>query len=311
MKALSVPTILATTLFAILLWLSVSLSDQYQVQLHVPIAVTNVPPARAVASPLPREVKLTFNDYGWRIAKMVWGKTIEWKIDLSRLSPHRQVLTLRDAAEQLGAEIGLQPISMNPESVYLDFDLEERKRLAIVPELVATFREGYGQVGPVVVLPESVTVVGAARLIRPLTAWRTERRVLEQLKSPVDVMVGLADTLLPIRFEPARVRLLMDVQQLAEKTFADLPVEAVAVPPNREVLLTPARVSVVVRGGIEQLGRILPGEVRVTVDYRSMVADTGGTVEPAVVVPHGVRLLKKIPERLQFVIRKKSFYKPS
>jgi hypothetical protein len=311
MKALNIPTILATTFFAMLLWLSVSLSDQYQVQVNVPLRVDHVPEGKAIAAPLPRAVRLTFNDYGWRLAKMLWGKRVEWTIDLLQLSPRRQVLTLRDVAEQLGAELGMAPMAINPESIYIALDQEAAKRIAVVPDVVVSFREGYGQVSPVVVMPESVTVVGAARVVRSLTAWRTQRRVFEQLRDPINTVVALADTSVPLRFDPPSVRLFLDVQQLAEKTFDDLPVEPIAVPPNREVLLNPQRLSVVIRGGIEQLGRLVPADVRVAVDYRLMVADTTGLIEPIVTLPPGVRLLKKTPERLQFVLRKKNVTQPS
>ncbi len=306
MKVRNVHIVLATTFFAVLLWLSVSLSDQYQVHVHVPVIVQNVPPGRALSSPLPRDVRVTLNDYGWRLAKAVWGAQVEWAIDVSLLPSQHRALTVRDLSEQLGSRFGLKPLSMMPDSIYIMLDTVETKRVAVVPRYSATFREGYGQIGPASVLPESVTVHGARRVIRPLQAWPTAFRQFDQLRQSVDLLVPLADTAGLLDFTPREVRLRLDVQQFAEKTFAHVPVELTSVPSHREVLLSSPYVDIVVRGGIDQLALVQPTSIRATIDYRVIIADTSGMVQPEVSVPLGLRAVRVTPERIQYVIRRKT-----
>jgi YbbR domain-containing protein len=306
MKERNIHIILATSFFAALLWLSVSLSDQYQVHVRVPVVVQNVPAGWAISNPLPRVVRVTFNDFGWRLAKMMWGSQLEWTIDVSLLPGRQRVLTLRDFAEQLGNRFGLQPLSMMPDSIYIMLDTVETKRIAVVPQYAATFREGYGQIGPVLVFPESVTVSGARRIVRPLQSWPTEFRQFDKLRQPVDLTVPLAESPTMLVFTPDNVRLKLDVQQFAEKTFAQVPLELTSVPPHREVLLSSPHVDIVVRGGIEQLATVQASSIHATIDYRVLVADTSGTVEPDVKVPPGLRAVRVTPERIQYVIRRKA-----
>lgn len=305
MKGRNIHIVLATTFFAILLWLSVSLSDQYQIHLRVPVVVQNVPPGRAIGNSLPHAVRVTFNDYGWRLAKAVWGSHLEWAIDVSLLPAQRRALTVRDLSEQLGSRFGLQPLSMLPDSIYIMLDTVETKRVAVVPRYAATFREGYGQIGPALVRPESVTVRGARHLIRQLDSWPTALRQFDQLRQPVEIVVPLADTTAMLDFTPKEVRLRIDVQQFAEKTFVQVPLELTSMPPHREVLLSSPRVDIVVRGGIDQLATVQPSSIRATIDYRVIVADTSGVVEPEVTVPFGLRAVRVTPERIQYVIRRK------
>lgn len=308
MKERNIHIVVATTFFALLLWLSVSLSDQYQIHVRVPVVVQNVPSGRAVSNVLPHDVRVTFNDYGWRLAKVVWGTQVEWAIDMNLLPPQQHALTVRDLSEQLGSRFGLQPLSMMPDSLYIMLDTVEVKRVPVVPRYAATFREGYGQIGPAVVRPESVTVRGAKRIVRALQSWATELRRFEQLRQPVDVVVRLADTAAMLEFTPKEVRLHIEVQQFAEKTFTQIPLELTSVPPHREVILSSRNVDIVIRGGIEQLAAVEPASIRATIDYRVILADTSGIVEPEVSVPSGLRIVRVSPERIQYVIRRKLLF---
>ncbi|MER3525160.1 MAG: hypothetical protein C4326_14215 [Ignavibacteria bacterium] len=305
MKVQNMHILLATTLFAGLLWLSVSLSDQYQIHVYAPLVVRGIPAGKAIADPLPQAVRLTFSDYGWRLAKFLWGANVDWVIDLSLLPPHHQVLTLRDFAEQIGARLGVQPTAIVPESVYIRLDDVETKRIPIKPHIDVSCREGFGQVGDAVVQPESVTVSGARRVVRSLQSWRTVYQRFDQVRESVDVFIPIADTTVPVAFTPPRLKLIVPVQQLAEKTFTHIPLELVSVPSNREVFLSPSYLDIVVRGGIEQLAELQLPAVRAVVDYRAILADTSGTVEPQIIVPSGLRIVRKTPERVQYVLRKK------
>ncbi len=304
MKYKGLHIILATTLFAVLLWFSVSMSEQYQVQVSAPLVIQSLPPGKAIAIPLPRAVKLTFNDLGWRIAKLIWGSELKWVVDLNTL-PNHHALTLKDFTGQLGWRLGVQPISMSPESLHISLDSIASKHIAVVPEYVLDFREGYGQVGDAVVAPESVTVSGARKLLQRIDRWQTAKMSFEQLRQSIDVSVSLADTTNSLLFTPSQVSLRINVQQFAEKVFTGIPIELLSVPQNCEVILSSSKLDIVVRGGIEQLSRVSKSSFRAVVDYRVILADTSGIIQPEINSPHGVQIVKRTPERLQYVVRKK------
>lgn len=305
MKPRSIHIILATTLSALLLWISVSMTGQYQIQVTAPLVVRGVPPGRAISNPLPRAVRLAFHDSGWRLAKVTWGPGIEWVIDLDALPVRPQALTLRDVGEQIGGQLGVLPISMFPETIFVSLDTIASKRISVRPNISVTFREGFAQVGPMMVSPESVIVTGALRVLQQMHSWPTAPAKFDQLRQGVKVMVPLSDSIPSLVFNPDRVQLQIDVQQYAEKTFPGVPVEIVSLPQNREVILTSPRIDIVVRAAIDQLAALRQSNIRVVVDYRDILADTSGFIEPEVALPPGIRVVKKSPERINYVVRKK------
>ena len=306
MKKRNIHIITATTLFAIVVWFSVSLSEHYQIRVSAPLVIQSLPPGKAISSKLPREVKLTFNDYGWRLAKLTAGSNIKWVIDLNTMPTYRTVLTLKDFSEQLGGRLGIQPISMSPESLYITLDELATKHVAVEARYSATFRDGYVQVGPAIVQPETVTISGARSVLEYIDRWPTARQVFDQARQPIDVDVSLNDSVASLAFSPDRVRLRINVQQFAEKQFSGIPIEFVSLPRNREIILSSSKLEVFARGGIDQLAHVNPTNIRAIVDYRVILEDTSGYIQPEVILPPGIQVVRRTPERLQYVIRKKT-----
>ncbi len=306
MRKRNIHIIIATTLFAVLLWSFVSLSEQYQINVTAALVIQSLPPGKAISSNLPREVKLTLNDNGWRLAKLTANSNIKLIIDLNTMPSYLTVLTLRDFSEQLGGRLGIQPISMSPESVYITLDELATKRVPVEARYTATFRDGYGQVGGATMQPETVTISGARSILGQIERWPTAQQTFDQVRHPIDAVVSLNDSISSLAFTPERVSLRLNVQQFAEKDFPGIPIEFVSVPPNREIILSSSKLDVFVRGGIDQLAHVNSSSFRVIVDYRVILEDTSGFIEPEIISPAGIQVVRRTPERLQYVIRKKT-----
>ncbi len=294
---------LATTVSAVLLWGSVKLGSQYQDTIHVPVSLLNLPAGLAPVSPIPRTLELTFRGRGWQMASHLLDSDLQVPIDV-RTGP--RIMTLRDVRREIALPENVELIDMKPESVTVAFDNLVEKRIPIIVDNRVSFAEGYGLSGAPVIVPESVTVGGGERVIQTLESWYVATPPMENLKSAVTEQIPLSDnSTYFLSLSPPTVTLKLNVQPLAEKTLNGIPVTVHSLPPDREVLLIPPRVDVLVRGALDRLARITPDECRVSVDFRSIVGDTTRTVVPLIEVPEGIVVIGRTPERLQFVIRQR------
>jgi len=75
--------------------------------------------------------------------------------------------------------------------------------------------------------------------------------------------------------------------------------------PNREVILIPPKIEIVARGGIKQLSNISPSDFRVSINYRAILTDTTGIVDPDITAPQGIQVVSRRPEHLQYVVRRR------
>lgn len=306
MKKRRIHIVLGATLFAALLWIIVNMREQYQTTIAVPLVVDNIPPGSAIQTPVPRYLYLRCTSDGWQLASLAMGGERRCVLDVGSLPAVQQVLTLKDVVERITLPLGIQTISMRPESVYVSLDRFAQKNVPVVLDCHLSFKEGYGLIGSPSVTPETVQVVGAETVLKRIGFWRTTRTVFDNLKAPVEEDIALADTSsYVLNFHPGRVRVQINVQPFAEKPFSGLPVEILSVPGNREVILIPPKIDIVVRGGIDQLSALSLRDFQASVDYALVIKDTSGFIDPQIVPPAGVQIVNRRPERLQYIVRKR------
>jgi hypothetical protein len=306
MHARRIQIIVVSASVAILLWISVTLSFDYTITVLAPLVIENIPENQSIAVPLPHAVQVRFRGNGWRGAALVFGNDAQCVIDIASLPNTRRKLGLNDIVDRMPGAPGLQPLDMRPESLLIDFDRKVARRVPVEFRGTLEFRSGYGQAGQISLSPESVTVIGAASVLQPLDTWPTGSVSFADIKSSIDAEIALGDSGAQyLSVVPRTVRMRVDVQQLAEKTIAGLPVLVRGVPSNREVILVPPRIDLVVRGGVDQLATLVNSEFVVSVEYDALLRDTTGFAEATVVPPEWIRVVSKKPDRMQFVLRKR------
>jgi hypothetical protein len=61
---------------------------------------------------------------------------------------------------------------------------------------------------------------------------------------------------------------------------------------------------VVLRGGINLLGKLKAEEIRPYIDYGDIIKDTLGQIEPKLKIPFFSTIVDKSPEKFQYIIKK-------
>lgn len=317
--------IAAAALFGIVSWLSVTMGEQYTLPLTVPLSIEDVPPGLAIGTPVPKTIQLRYRGDGWRLALLYFGAPSELRIyfpGLPKALPPQhndssglaippppaevRILAQQNIAELAPSRAGVVLIGVTPDSMLIALEQYRERRIPVRPDVVPSFREGYGQVGAVTVAPESVTIGGAASIVARIGEWQTARTVLADLRAPVEVDVPLrGPDRIPLSLSVQGVHVSLNIQPFAEKLLTGIPVEVSGVPPGREVIFIPPRVDLTARGGIKQLGSLNAGEFHVRVPFGALVEDTTGLVEPSVSGPAEIHVVSRKPDRLQYIIRKR------
>ncbi|HCV43025.1 MAG TPA: hypothetical protein DGH68_06040 [Bacteroidetes bacterium] len=296
--------VVATILFAVFLWVSVNMSYEYQNVVSVPLLVENLPQDRAIATPFPRTIHVKLRGNGWQSAVLLLGSDPQCVIDIASLSSRKHSLTLNDIVDRMAIPLGLKPVEMSPESLFLSFDAYAQKRVPVALNTDISFRTGYGRVGDPTVTPDSITLGGATSVLATINEWPTVCNTFTDVKAPIDANLSLADSASHyLKLSPEMVNVRINVQQYAERTITGLLVETMSVPQSKEVILIPPKIDLIVRGGVEQLATLGNDSFHVSVDYDALLYDSTGYTEPVVLSPKGVQLVAKKPEHMQFIIR--------
>lgn len=288
------------------LWIWVNLQGEYSIVKSVPVVFEEMREGKAFRHPIPKVMSVRIRGSGWVVARLFLSRDVKYYINLSSVGESPVTITASEALNHVTLPAGVSIVDVRPETLRVALGEYHEKRVPVSPRIVVAFREGYGQVGPVRVEPESVTVGGTLDYLEGVRSWNTEFRRYVDVRAPIAESVPLEELASwSVTLSDRTVRLAVGVEPFAERTFQGIPVTAAAVPGGREVIFIPPRLDIVVRGGIEQLAGIRADRFAAVVDFSDLLRDTTGIVVPSLNVPDGVRVIDRSPARFQFIIRKK------
>jgi len=293
---------LASIIFSIVLWGSISLSDFYYTNIDVKLSLVNFPNGYTTGSALPQKVKLRVKGQGWRLVSLNVGPEAEFIVSVSNDSGS-QVISLYDYLESnrwLLSDVDI--ISIQPDSLRFYVERIISKKLSVKPDLDLEFKPGYDLASDIILIPDSVMVFGPASFLKPMKEIKTEFKPLGLLDSRTETEVGLP-LINGFSFDANLIEVILDIQKIVDKQFENIPVDVLDIPQGKEVVLLPNKIALNIRGGIEILGKLNEKQFRAYLYYQELVEDTTGSVTPELELPKNVTLQYLKPERLRYIIR--------
>lgn len=293
---------IASVIFAIILWGSISLSDIYYTNIGVKLRLINFPDGKTTGSPLPDEIKLRVKGQGWRLVSINVGPETEFRVSVGGDTGwhHINLFEYLESNRWLLSDVDI--INLYPDS--LNFYVEKiiSKKLPVVSGLDLEFKPGYGLASDIEINPDSVVVKGPASFLKLKKVIKTTGKTFASLDTRVQTEVNL-ENINGFEYSTNNIEVILDVQRIVDKQFENISVDVTNIPSGREVVLLPNKISLNVRGGIEILGKLKEEQFHAYVKYRTLVQDTTGSIIPEIILPKNVSLQFSKPDRLRYVIR--------
>ena len=255
---------LGAVLLACLVWFYAATELTYRTELEIGLQVADPPPTRSgipivVANPVPERVTVVVSGSGKDIL------LLEDDAFLLRVQPPvgRQGTRrkFRLVPEQVVSKTDL-PVRVeeivDPKEVEVVMDKLVEANLPVRALIDMQIADSYTQVGPVEVTPETVRVSGPASQVGALYVLHTDSLVQYGVRRDIAATLPIS---LPegsrIEMSSDHVTVRVDVQELAEYEIANVPVRIprAGLPP---LAARPSRVTVLVRGGADVIGRLDP-----------------------------------------------------
>jgi hypothetical protein len=293
---------IASVVFSVILWGSISLSDTYYTNVNVKLTLNNFPDGYTTGTKVPEELRLRVKGEGWRLVSLNVGPETEFKVSVGSDSGwhHINLFNYIQSNRWLLSEVDI--INLYPDS--LNFYVEKiiSKKLLIVSAFNMEFKPGYDLASDIILQPDSVVVKGPASYLKERNEIRTSNKKLLALDSRTSVETEL-ENISGFEYSTNLIEAILDVQRIVDKQFDNVQVDVMDIPSGREVVLLPNKITINVRGGIEILGKLKPELFHAYVHYLNLVKDTSGSVVPEILLPKNVTLQYSKPDRLRYVIR--------
>jgi YbbR domain-containing protein len=293
---------IASVIFAIILWGSISLSDIYFTNVDVKLTLTNFPPGYTTGSPLPEKIKLRVKSQGWRLVSINVGPETEFRVSVGGDSGKHNISLYNYLESNRWLFSDVEIINIFPDSLRFFVERIISKKLPVISGLDLEFKPGYGLASDIHFKPDSVVVSGPFSILRTMNEIKTAEKSLSPLDSRTETEVNLPQ-MVGFNYNANLIEVVLDIQRIVDKQFDDITVDVIDIPSRKEVVLLPNKIGFNVRGGIEILGKLKADQFRAYIRYQSLVQDTTGSVTPVLEMPKNVTLQYLKPDRLRYIIR--------
>ena len=307
-RRVNLPAAALSLAIAVGLWVSFSLRETYTVDADVRLRVATLPDGQALRTRPPPVARATFRGEGWKL--LLLARTVP----VVSLFADAEAVDLEKAVAASVLPAGVDVRGVRPQTVRLDLDRRVTRRVPVRLVSGIYADPSFGLLRAPRLLPDSVTVSGAASLVDRLDAWPTVRLDVPGARASFTVPVALQDTLAGLVVASVRTTTVqVAIAEFTEGTRS-LAVRVANAPRGAPPVRTePARVQATYRVPItrdDAYGRAAraPGFSAV-VDYRDIARDTtSGSVAVAARVPAGldVRDVRLSPPRVEYFIVRRS-----
>jgi YbbR domain-containing protein len=295
-------TISLIILFSLILWGSVSLNGEFVATVKVPIVFTNIPDGYTVGQTSISEINMNVKGAGWDILSLIFSRDNEFVVPVGRVFGKHEVSIKNSLNRNSRMVAALNVLDIYPDKVEFNVERIASKTVKVLPDVSLNYKEGFGLVSDIKVEPESLVVYGPESKIKQLQFIKARPVSFDNLEQKITKNLTF-DKPDNIDFSTEDVKVEFDVQKITEKTFDNIVVEHRGVPSAKELLIIPAKISVVLRGGINILGKLSSSDIKAYVNFDDALKDNSGSINPVIVVPNNTKIIDVKPKKLDYIIK--------
>jgi len=277
----------AAILLALMMYVAVQLQQPVTTDFELGLTV-QLPPGRTLQQKLPK-IRAQISGKGSQVLRL---RTLRG--DVTRRMPDTlstPTWTIRLEPSEIEAQLpkgaDVRVLEIRPREITVALDSVGRKDVRIVPLITVVPESGQVLHGGVLIAPTIARLVGPDKNLDAIESVTTIPTEIANVAGAFTRTVPIDTTALGIvRIAPRQVTVTGEMGALAERSFGGIPVETGAGAVT-SFIITPARVSVAVRGLAQRVQALTRDSLRVVAHITAATAD-GGVGRLTVIAPPGI-----------------------
>ncbi len=304
-------TFIVSIFVSFLFWVVVNLNGEFEDNFKSKIVIKNLSPDKAIRNDYPEFVNLRIRGQGWKLLPFYFITSPQVIVDLENVvNKNFNVNLTNNSRVKFLIPKDVRIVRVEPETLSFEIDKKISKKVPVVFNYEIK-RENHDLVQLPKITPDSVIVSGAESIVSKINSISTEKFLIQKSGQNIKVKLSLVnpDHKL-VKLSDDFVEVSFSVEQLVEREFT-VPVQVTDLPIDKEVILFPPDVKVVIRGGLSKIVEISSESylrdtlIKAFVSYRDVIEDKTGLVKPHVIIPENFKLVSVSPEGLEYIIRQK------
>lgn len=294
-------------LISYIFWLLLTLNNEMQEDLEVPVAVTDLPDSVTLISDVPPVIKVSVRDKGSVLMRYKWGSSKVMKINWKdyQESDNKLLLNKADLAARLRDYFGggSQIVTVIPDSIRINYTTSPGRR--VVLRVNADIQPAIGFIvnGPIRSNVDSVWLYSVNDLPHSLTSVETVPVVRGGLSDTTYIEARI-DPIPGVRIIPDHVRLVIPVEPLISRK-QKAPIVVKNLPDNYSMITFPSSVEVSYLVPMS-LYNTEPYKVNAYVDYNDVASSHSGKLPVTLsLLPDLYHNTEMSPDSVEYIVEQK------
>lgn len=264
-------------ILAMALWLMVNLSRDYTLNIELPIQLGVVPAERALVSDLPTTATVSVTGEGWKLINL-YNNPPTINIDVK----DAEVDLFDQVQQQMNATLNVNIQRVQPQNLTVELEDRVSKKVPVRSAVKTSFSEQYGFLDPPTITPDSITIDGAASLLKDIEEWSTKSIQIDNVTEDIARTVPLESPSEVINLSRDEVSFEADVVEYTEGEM-QANISTRNLPPGRMVSYSPLAVRIKYDVPIEEYADVQDeNPFEVYVSYQQILEDSTGFVTPQI-----------------------------
>lgn len=293
--------------FAVVIWIFVQFSKQYNEVIDIPVNYVNIPPDKLLEAGNPSVLKLRMEENGFKIAWFsLFPPTLNVDVSKAVQQEDQLLYFVDDNRNDILSQVNInfEDSRFVKDVLIIDFQQKKEKKLPVASRIEVEFAAGYSATGPVQLQPDSVKVSGPDALLDTLGRLYTEELNLKKVKEDISGKIKIDTTGFKhlTVYEPF-LSYSLDVEKFTEGSV-QVPIELINVPEELNVIIFPKETLLFYQVALKDYSQVVASDFRVVADF-SQVQENQDFLIPQIVKQPGFTTNLRLNEkRIQFIIKK-------
>lgn len=294
-------------LFAVVVWIFVQFSKQYNQVVEIPVEYVNIPPNKVITEDNPETLKLRMVENGFRIAWFsMFAPTLSIDVSGLRETDERLLYVLDENRNEIREQLDLNFENSHflRDVIYINYQQRKEKTIPVSSRIRIDFGAGYAATGELEIEPDSITVSGPDNILDTLNQLQTVPARFRDVKNDLSGTIAIdTSRLRKVNVYRNRVNYSVEVGRFTEGSV-EVPVQLINVPENLNVVIFPKTILVFYQVSLENFNRVEASDFRVVGDF-SEVDEAQDFIIPRITKsPSFVDNLRLNEKKIQFIIKK-------
>jgi hypothetical protein len=272
-------------------WLSMTLNESYDIEVRVPVQVTNVPNSIVMTSEETDTIKLNIHDKGLALLGLLVENQLKLFINFNNYNHQsgKLVITSSELSKLINQQLELSTKvnSIKPEKLEFYYNYGSYKKVPVRWSGRVLPEELYF-ISHTVYHPDSIAIFAPKDKLDSINAVYTEPLNYVNFRDTLAVTCKLQKTV-GVKTVPDKVNIKFYTDVLTEESIDGIPIKAINMPAGKVLRTFPPKVKVRFVTGVSQFRTLRPEDFTVIADYEEISQKPSDKCNIYLkVIPHGI-----------------------